>query len=57
MTPTPDRLQQFMQIYKKEYEEDVTEDEAREYIARLMRLYEVAARPLPREEVPESNLR
>ena len=46
-----------MQIYKEEYEEDITEDEAREYIARLMRLYEVIARPLPEEEVPESNLR
>ena len=49
MGTTPERVHEFMQIYKDEYNEDITEDEAREYIRRLMHLYTLLTEPLPSE--------
>jgi hypothetical protein len=43
-------LAEFMRLYKTEFGEDVSVDEAREMARNLLDLYELLARPLPHEQ-------
>jgi hypothetical protein len=57
MNSTLERLQQFIQVYREECDEEITEDEACEYTARLMRFYELITRPLPSEKATQNESR
>lgn len=46
-----DALDEFIQIYKKEFKEELTKTEASEMASRLLTLYELLARKLPNEKV------
>jgi hypothetical protein len=46
---SPERLEEFKRIYKKAYGEDITIAEAREMTHRLLALYNLVMRPLPKE--------
>jgi hypothetical protein len=46
---TDDDIRRFQAIWREEFEEDITADEAREHIARLDALYVMLLRPLPEE--------
>jgi len=42
-------LEEFKKIYKEEFNEELSDAEARAMAQRLLALYEVLARPLPQE--------
>lgn len=44
-----EHIKQFITVYRQEYGETITEDQAREMLYYLFALYEVVARPLPRK--------
>jgi hypothetical protein len=47
MQISDDRLAELQRIYKDEYGEDITIEEAREIAQRLLTLYGILMRPLP----------
>jgi len=49
MRLSKEALEEFKQIYKEEFGEDLTDAEAEEMATRVMRLYELLFRPLPSE--------
>lgn len=46
-------IEEFMEIYEREFKEKISRDEATHMAARLVRLYRVFARPLPGMDVEE----
>ena len=53
MTITVERLREFQDAYKADFGEEITVEEAREMLSRLVTLYELLLRPLPHEEQTE----
>jgi len=51
MPIAPERLQEFMRLYEEEFNEPLSEDEAREITSRLVELYMMLAEPLPSERL------
>jgi hypothetical protein len=49
---TDDDIRRFQGIWREEFEEEITADEAREHIARLDALYLLLARPGPKRDEP-----
>ena len=49
MAITKERLQEFMRVYEEEFNEPISEDEARDMTHRLLELYQILAAPLPSE--------
>jgi hypothetical protein len=47
MQLSDERLRQFHEAYKDDFGEEITLDQAREMLTRLVTLYEVLLRPLP----------
>jgi hypothetical protein len=43
------RLREFQEAYKQDFGEQITLEQAREMLSRLVALYEALARPLPEE--------
>jgi hypothetical protein len=48
---TDDDIRRFQKIWREEFEEEITADEAREHIARLDALYLLLLRPRARREM------
>ena len=51
------RLREFQEAYKKEFNEEVSLEESREMLTRVVTLYQLLSRPLPgeeNEEMPET---
>ena len=46
-----DDIQEFKSIYQEEFNESLSDKEAREMASRVIRLYELLAQPLPSERV------
>jgi hypothetical protein len=44
------RLQEFQEAYKMDFGEDISEEEAREMLSRLVTVIAILARPLPKVE-------
>lgn len=42
-------IREFMEIYKEDFGEEISESEARMMASQLLRLYEALSRPLPSE--------
>jgi flagellin-specific chaperone FliS len=51
MQTSDDALDEFIAIYRKEFEEDIDRAEAGEMASQLLRLYELLARKLPNEKI------
>jgi len=49
---TDDDIRRFQEIWREEFEEEITTDEAREHIGRLDALYLLLARPRSKREEP-----
>ncbi len=49
MPITPERLEEFKKLYKKEFKKPISMDKAREIASRLVELYMLLAEPLPSE--------
>jgi hypothetical protein len=54
MPISPERIQEFMRLYKEVYKEEITEDIAREMASRLVELYVMLAQPLPGDDLGNS---
>jgi hypothetical protein len=52
MQLSEEELDEFIQIYKKEYGEDISHAEGRKITFRLLTLYELLARKVPEEQYP-----
>ena len=52
---TDDDIRRFQAIWREEFEEDITADEARAHIGRLDALYLMLLRPLPEESRDTQN--
>lgn len=50
MAVTEEQIAEFRALYTEEFGKGITVDEARAMIARLMTLYEILLRPLPRKQ-------
>jgi hypothetical protein len=55
MPISDERVKEFAQAYKKEFNEDISLDEARDMLTRLVILYTVIARLLPGEASGEKD--
>ncbi len=49
MSVSKERLHEFMRLYKEEFNEEITEDQASEMTARMLRLYRLVSEELPSE--------
>jgi hypothetical protein len=47
MEITNERLREFQDAFRKDFGEDVSPEEAREMLSRLVTFYELLSRPLP----------
>ena len=47
------RLQEFRDAYKNDFGDDISEEEAREILSRLVTLYELLRTPLPDKPIEE----
>ena len=56
MRLSKEALEEFKQIYKEEFGEDLTDAEAEEMATRVMRLYELLSRPLSSERKEKDQL-
>ena len=59
MDITPTRLHEFQEAYKKDFGENISLDEAREMLTRLVTFYELLLQPLPEsasDEIPIQEL-
>jgi hypothetical protein len=52
---TDQDLKEFCQIWKEEFDEEISIEEARQHASSLLELYSVLARPLPSELASEEN--
>lgn len=49
MEVTKKQIEEYRQLYKDDFDEELTDKEAGEIIRRLLMLYEILAKPLPQE--------
>jgi hypothetical protein len=49
-----ERVREFQEAYKEEFGEEISSDDAREMLRRLVTLYEVLLRPLPERKEEEA---
>lgn len=47
MNITEERLREFQEAYKTDFGEEISQEEAREMLSRVVTLYELLMRPLP----------
>jgi hypothetical protein len=50
MKITKEQIEEYKNLYKRGFDEELTDAEAEEIINRLLILYEVLAKPLPSEQ-------
>lgn len=50
MEVTPQALEEFKKIYKKEFREEISDDEALEMAQRVLTFFSILYRPLPDQE-------
>jgi hypothetical protein len=54
MQLTAEDIREFRKLWQKEFQETLTEDEARYHASELLELYALLARPLPHEAMTDS---
>jgi len=50
MSISEERIRDFIRVYKEEFGDDLSVDEGRDMLTRLVTLYRLIARPFPDEE-------
>lgn len=52
-TLSKEAVEEFMRLYKKEYGEDISYDKASEKATKLLRLFKIIYKPIPKEWIKE----
>ena len=55
MEISKEELEEFKKIYKEEFGEDLSDEEAREVAQRLLGFIKLVYRPLPKDKEPEED--
>ena len=55
MEVSPDALEDFKKIYRKEFKEEISDDEALEMAQRVLMSFSLITRPLPEEKKTREN--